>query len=274
MSVSDDVGNLFRRFGGDAGQYQEVARDDEAKQAALRWPLLNALDIAHAKPVPDAGRPALASSGWRAEPAIAPSAARNEQAAAQTAQAAAGDESTGPARLPLFARGHRHATMPPPVAPAQTGANRFSAPPAVASATTHTAGHSHAAANAPTISAAPAAGMPKPAVAATPSMPRREAQPIPAPPFLSERQTFAPAPFSSPLADNPRATFSVQAQQQGGSILSGLFGAKQAAPVEAPSAAPSKDLPTLFARLSRGHAAPARSLRDTLRSRFKADGDA
>jgi hypothetical protein len=103
---------------------------------------------------------------------------------------------------------------------------------------------------------------------------RREAQPIPAPPFLSERQTFAPAPINNPVADNSRAASSVSAQQQGGSILSGLFGAKQAAPSEARSAMPSKDLSTLFARLSRGQAAPARSLRDTLRSRFKADGDA
>src|SRR5262245_40258646 len=108
MSVSDDVGNLFRRFGGDAGQYQEVARDDEAKQAALRWPLLNALDIAHARPVPDAGRPVTAAAPvQRAEPAASSSAAQSEASAAA--------EPAAPARLPLFARGHRHATMPPPV---------------------------------------------------------------------------------------------------------------------------------------------------------------
>ena len=257
MSVSDDVGNLFRRFGGDAGQYQEVARDDEAKQAALRWPLLNALDIAHAEQVPDAERPATSSSAWRAEAAIAPSTARNEQAAAQTA---AGSESTGPARLPLFARGHRHATMPPPVAPAQPGANRFSAPPAVASAADRSADHNHAATNAPGIAAAPAA-----ATTSTSAV---------TPPFLSKRQTFAPTPINHPVADKSRLASSASAPQQGGSILAGLFGAKPAASSEARSTVPSKDLSTLFARLSRGSAAPAHSLRDTLRSRFKADGDA
>ena len=74
MSVADDVGNLFRRFGGDAGQYQEVARDDDAKHAALRWPLLNALDIAHPEPVPGAGRaaPSAASPDAGLQPQTAP----------------------------------------------------------------------------------------------------------------------------------------------------------------------------------------------------------
>ncbi|HEY4350573.1 MAG TPA: cellulose biosynthesis protein BcsP, partial [Paraburkholderia sp.] len=62
MSVSDDIGNLFQRFGGNPDRYQEVARDDEAKHAASRWPLLSALDIAHPEQVPGAGRPAPAMS--------------------------------------------------------------------------------------------------------------------------------------------------------------------------------------------------------------------
>ncbi|HWT35974.1 MAG TPA: cellulose biosynthesis protein BcsP [Paraburkholderia sp.] len=286
MSVSDDVGNLFRRFGGDAGQYQEVARDDEAKQAALRWPLLNALDIAHAAPVPEAGRltAQAASSDHRVEPAVSSS---QEDDAAQAANSASG--SNAPARLPLFARGHRHATMPPPVAPAQTGANRFSAPPAIAPATER----SHAAANAPSMSAAtPEAGIATQAAvaqAAAPTQPaqpvapvsrvsapqtRREGQAIPAAPFLSQRQTFAPTPFNNPLPEAARAVPSNAARQQGGSILSGLFAGKHSASSGAPSAAPSKDLSTLFARLAGAPAAPSRSLRDTFRSRFKADGDA
>ncbi|MBN3759145.1 hypothetical protein G3N95_39985 [Paraburkholderia sp. Tr-20389] len=285
MSVSDDVGNLFRRFGGDAGQYQEVARDDEAKQAALRWPLLNALDIAHTGPVPDAGRPAAptAASGFRAEPGVASAAGQGEQPV-RTA-ASSGSESSGPARLPLFARGHRHATTPPPVAPAQTGANRFSVPPAAA------AERSNTAANAPSMAAAaaapavaPVAAIATPAMAPAPSVPpvtpasrvsapQQEAQSAPPPSFLSKRQTFGPAVLARAVPESTRDVSRAPAQQQGGSILSGLFGGK-ATSSEAPAAAPSKDLSTLFARLSHGPAAPARSLRDTFRSRFKADGDA
>ncbi|MFP3556059.1 cellulose biosynthesis protein BcsP [Paraburkholderia sp. SIMBA_049] len=280
MSVSDDVGNLFRRFGGDAGQYQEVTRDDDAKHAALRWPLLNALDIAHVGPVPDAGRPA--SPAARVEPAPQASSAPAAQPADMVA-APVGSESTGPARPPLFARGHRHASMPPPVAPAQMGANRFSAPPAVAAAADRT----NAAANAPSMSAAPAAQTPAsvpPAstVAAAPATPpasrdaapQREAQAIQAAPFFAQHQTFARAPFENPAVEAARAKAPATAQQQGGSILSGLFGGTNPSQPEAPANAPSKDLSSLFARLSHGSAAPGRVLRDTFRSRFKADGDA
>ena len=280
MSVSDDVGNLFRRFGGDAGQYQEVTRDDDAKHAALRWPLLNALDIAHVGPVPDAGR--AASPTARAEPAAQASPAP----AAQPADTVATPESTGPARPPLFARGHRHASMPPPVAPAQMGANRFSPPPTVAA----TADRTNAAANAPSISAAPAAQTPAsvpPAstVAAVPATrpaspasrdaaPQREAPPVQVAPFFAQGQTFARAPFENPAVEAARAKPPAAARQPGGSILSGLFGGTNPSQAETPANAPSKDLSSLFARLSHGSAAPGRVLRDTFRSRFKADGDA
>ncbi|AMV45313.1 cellulose biosynthesis protein BcsP [Paraburkholderia caribensis] len=277
MSVSDDVGNLFRRFGGDAGQYQEVTRDDDAKHAALRWPLLNALDIAHTTPVPDAGRPV--SPAARVEPAAQASPAT----AAQPAAAAARSESTGPARPPLFARGHRHASMPPPVAPAQMGANRFSAPPSIAAAVDR----GNAAANAPGTSTVPAAQAhaavpPAPTVDAAPSTkpaspdaaPRREAQPVQAAPFFARHQTFARAPFENPPLEPARARPPATSQPQGGSILSGLFGGTNASQPATPANEPSKDLSSLFARLSHGSAAPGRSLRDTFRARFKADGDA
>ncbi|WP_109482817.1 cellulose biosynthesis protein BcsP [Paraburkholderia sp. C35] len=306
MSVSDDVGNLFRRFGGDAGQYQEVTRDDDAKHAALRWPLLNALDIAHPEPVPDASRPApKTASAARVEPTAQTAM---QAAPAPAAQPAATPDATGPSRPPLFARGHRHASMPPPVTPAAPmGASRFSPPPAVAPA----ADRVTAAANAPTMSAAsvapvaptaqtapaasapPAADMPTsvaPAttVVQTPSaplassapreaLPQRPRQVTQAAPFLADRQTFARTPFSQPVTERPSAMPSARpatSAQQGGSILSGLFGGGNAARGQASGTAPSKDLSSLFARLSHGAAAPSRSLRDAFRPRFKADGDA
>ncbi|PTB22785.1 hypothetical protein C9I57_03300 [Trinickia symbiotica] len=43
MSQSSDVENLFRRFGGNAADYQEVGREDGAEVARRRWPLLGSL---------------------------------------------------------------------------------------------------------------------------------------------------------------------------------------------------------------------------------------
>jgi len=252
MSVSDDVGNLFRRFGGDAGQYQEVARDDDAKEAALRWPLLNALDIVHAQPVPDAARKASTAS---------PAVSREQGAAVARAPqsqttADASTDAPGPARAPLFARGHRHSSMPPPVAQAPAAASRFSAP----------------------VAAAPDACDPAPVA----PIPATAAQTTPF--FSAPSQTFAAAPINKPVPrTNPQAR--QQASQQANpqpdrtepkseSILSTLFGGKATASQPEPIASgPSRDLATLFARLSHQPGAPARSLRDSL-SRLKRDGDA
>jgi hypothetical protein len=102
-------------------------------------------------------------------------------------------------------------------------------------------------------------------------MPQREAHPAQAASFLTQSQTFARTPFNKPVGEAARNAPSAPAQQQGGSILSGLFGGKT---VAQPEAAPSKDLGTLFARLSHGSAAPGRWLRDSLSARRKRDGDA
>jgi hypothetical protein len=305
MSVSDDVGNLFRRFGGDAGKYQEVARDDDAKHAALRWPLLNALDIAHTGPVPDAGRTV---SGSHAQHQAS---AAHDMRAADASNAATDAEASKPSRPPLFARGHRHTSMPPPVAPMPAGASRFSAPPAAASSEDR----ANAAANAASMSTAsavetaaraaqaspvqtqpmsaiqtqpahvaPVAQMPTlhmaPVMPASPQ-PAADVPPAPSPFATPQRearatqgQPFARASIEHPFAQSARTVPPTPASRQGGSILAGLFSGKRAAQQESADYSQSKDLATLFARLSRGTAAPARSLRDSLRSRSKADGDA
>jgi hypothetical protein len=89
MVVSDDIGNLFQRFGGDADGYQEFARDDDAKHAASRWPLVAALDISHAEPVSGARRPGRGQDG-PFEPAFLPAVVTAVTARApSTAQRAA-----------------------------------------------------------------------------------------------------------------------------------------------------------------------------------------
>jgi hypothetical protein len=121
MSVSDDIGNLFQRFGGNPDRYQEVARDDDAKHAASRWPLLSAVDIAQPEQVPGAGRPAPARPAVQA---LSPAAASAEDSNVTPDPVAAASP-----RSPLFARGHRHAMMPPPVDATRQATSRFSQPP-------------------------------------------------------------------------------------------------------------------------------------------------
>jgi hypothetical protein len=114
MSVSDDIGNLFRKFGGDAGAYQEVARDDEAQIARARWPLLATLDVEAHQSVPTVSvrTPGAAVQIKAAQPAANPARPAS--------------------KLPLFARGHRHATTPVPAVaapPRVVGAPRFAPAP-------------------------------------------------------------------------------------------------------------------------------------------------
>ncbi|QCP53720.1 hypothetical protein FAZ95_32425 [Trinickia violacea] len=117
MSVSDDIGNLFRKFGGNADAYQEVARDDEAKISRARWPLLASLDVEAHQDVPTVS-------------------VRTASAAGQikSVQPAAANPVRPASKLPLFARGHRHATTPIPAVaapPRVVGAPRFAPAPKV-----------------------------------------------------------------------------------------------------------------------------------------------
>ncbi|MEA3082431.1 MAG: cellulose synthase operon protein [Paraburkholderia sp.] len=45
MSSSSDIEKLFDHFGGDANAYQEIGRENEARSARTRWPLLVTLDL-------------------------------------------------------------------------------------------------------------------------------------------------------------------------------------------------------------------------------------
>ncbi|MGV2290228.1 cellulose biosynthesis protein BcsP [Trinickia sp. YCB016] len=111
MSVSDDIGNLFRKFGGNADAYQEVARDDESQIARARWPLLASLDVEAHQDVPTVSVRTTSAAGQIKS--VQPAAAKPVRPAS---------------KLPLFARGHRHATTPVPAvaaAPRVVGAPRF-----------------------------------------------------------------------------------------------------------------------------------------------------
>ena len=218
MSVSDDIGNLFQRFGGNPDRYQEVARDDEAKHAASRWPLLSALDIAHPEQVPGAGRPASAATTQapdEAKPApdvrsaaAAPGANPRAAASAEGGDVTHDPVTSAPLRSPLFARSHRHAMMPPPVDAARQAPSRFSPPPQAATAASdadaEAAPRQHAQPSSRTAAAGTQAST---STLRTPTAPAaepraandatREASRQPDAGFFADRkQTFAPAPIS------------------------------------------------------------------------------
>ncbi|SAL47487.1 hypothetical protein AWB70_03764 [Caballeronia cordobensis] len=120
MNTSRDIEKLFDHFGGNAGDYQEIGRENEARSARTRWPLLATLDFA---------QPAI--------PEIAPPREAQPNAARPRANEASGeaaDAHSTPTPTPihrgkqqLFTRPHRR-TIPPvnPPAAESLSALRFS----------------------------------------------------------------------------------------------------------------------------------------------------
>ncbi|CAB3666261.1 hypothetical protein LMG24238_01849 [Paraburkholderia sediminicola] len=114
MSSSSDIEKLFDHFGGDASAYQEIGRENEARSARTRWPLLVTLDLT---------QPAIPAIGQRRE--VAREAPAQEEAPEvdrhdTTPKDAA---SVTRAKAPLFTRSHRR-DIPPVAVAAQAGAPR------------------------------------------------------------------------------------------------------------------------------------------------------
>lgn len=116
MSDSNDISSLYRQFGGDPGQYQEIGRTNQAIAARERWPLLAAIQPGQGFVPPAVGaepaNSALPRSAWPpaaaipepsmlfpAEPEAAPEPAPIETAV-DDAQAA--EPHVVPARLEPF----------------------------------------------------------------------------------------------------------------------------------------------------------------------------
>ncbi len=210
MSSSSDIEKLFDHFGGDANAYQEIGRENEARSARTRWPLLVTLDLT---------QPTIPAIGQRREVA--------SEASAQDATLAVDRQGTTPkdtasvtcAKAPLFTRSHRR-DIPPVVVAAQPvappAASRFGAlepneditarsdvaPPV----TTHAPPQVPPVAAAPVPPVMPRAGIPPVAQFRTPAMPVTQAMagmplnavaPTAGIPALTPRVT-APAPISAP----------------------------------------------------------------------------
>lgn len=101
MNASRDIEKLFDNFGGNPAEYQEIGRENEARSARTRWPLLATLDFSQ-PPIPAVAQQSEARDKMRA-----PAATRLEM----------NDRTPGATPIkrsdaPLFARPHRRAVPP------------------------------------------------------------------------------------------------------------------------------------------------------------------
>lgn len=278
MSSSSDIEKLFDHFGGDANAYQEIGRENEARSARTRWPLLVTLDLT---------QPTIPAIGQHRE-------ARPQSQAVEAAVAVDRQDITPKdaasvtrAKAPLFTRSHRRDI--PPVAVAAPvngpkGASRFgeletksdAAPPTAVGAVRVEAVAPAAAQAASTAPQAPVQSTPAAASFASAAIPAgtaplapvpHSAQPVSVPPAIPLRppvmqavaarapgwaQTPAPArayaSTSVPLAPTAPA-----APTQPASILGKLFAPEPAFASAPPQPAKASDasapLQSVFDRL-------------------------
>jgi hypothetical protein len=250
MSSSSDIEKLFDHFGGDANAYQEIGRENEARSARTRWPLLVTLDLT---------QPAIPAIGQPREP--------KAQAPGSAAPTAVDRQDTTPkdvasvtrAKAPLFTRSHRRDIPPVVVAAASqpaapSGASRFGALEAEseskaqdASAGVRVDTVAQAAGSAPFGSVAPVAsvasasfGYVAPAVPVAPnaSVPVQPAAPF-APFAPAAAPTAAPA-LATPARFAPAAAFVAPATPVAGASPAFQFRTPATpTPSAAPAAAPT-----------------------------------
>ncbi|SAK58000.1 hypothetical protein AWB79_02475 [Caballeronia hypogeia] len=231
MNTSRDIEKLFDHFGGNAGDYQEIGRENEAKTARTRWPLLATLDFA--------------------QPTI-PEIAPRREVQLNSAQSRASDASGGAAspatpilrgRQPLFTRPHRR-TIPPvnPPAAESLSALRFSVLGESASKESETIPDSAFVAAAAMPAATPAPVETRPVT--NDSGVARQAQSGPVRPAATFGSGFLARRVSEAA---PAATQAIaQTQPQSQSILGKLFKPQQ---VPAAASAPADSLDSVFERL-------------------------
>ena len=134
MSPSSDIETLFGHFGGNAGDYQEIGRENEANTARTRWPLLVTLDLTQPS-IPAIVQRRDATSKQADDAAQAQTAEDGKPEASVSADTPLTGTALMRSKAPLFARPHRR-NIPPVTnvvkADAPRGAERFSALPRVA----------------------------------------------------------------------------------------------------------------------------------------------
>ncbi|WP_144151325.1 cellulose biosynthesis protein BcsP [Paraburkholderia sp. BCC1885] len=277
MSPSSDIETLFGHFGGNAGDYQEIGRENEASSARTRWPLLVTLDLTQPS-IPAVPQRRDAGSGPAADATQAPT--QTPDAGPQAVNGLANAERIATpqvrSKTPLFTRPHRRSIPPVDKAvkvEAPRGAERFSAVPMPAAQSELVASDVQTAAPAPAsgIPAAPAPQVPVAASAATPVAPVSHMPPA-----------FAPAPAMVPVAVPPvvaHATIpapafrpstppAVQSPAESPAAPPTFFNTRGAAP------APAAFMPPATATVSTAPAAPAAQAPSILGKLFQPAGTA
>jgi hypothetical protein len=241
MSASEDIRNLFGKFEGQAQQYQEVSRENQAGEARTRWPLLLSIALDESDRVPDVSDRAARVAGERPVP----------QAQASRESAPAFRVQNGPARSADAARaagsGPEAGPDMPPLLRSPLNAPAVHYPPIVTpeTSTRHSPdARDFAPAVVPVNHFAPASS--------TLSVPER-----------GLRADALPAPRASILARTAAATSSPQLMEAAprSSILGRMFTPAVADEMPAPragdrdDAAPrrSRDLQVIFSRLGSGN---------------------
>ncbi|MFM0172564.1 cellulose biosynthesis protein BcsP [Paraburkholderia sediminicola] len=276
MSSSSDIEKLFDHFGGDANAYQEIGRENEARSARTRWPLLVTLDLT---------QPTIPAIGQRRE-------AKPQSPAVETPVAVDRQDTTPKdaaavtrAKAPLFTRSHRRDIPPVAVAaPASVpkGASRFGEIESKNDATSQAGvGAGRVEAVAPVAAqaapaAAPAAAQSAPAATpfasaaipaqTTPLVPMpHAAQPASVPPAIplrppvmqtvaSTAPNWAQTPAPARAYASSTAPIAPAAPTQPASILGKLFAPEPASAPTPPQAA-----------ATRGESAPLQAIFDRLR---------
>ncbi|MFM0506903.1 cellulose biosynthesis protein BcsP [Paraburkholderia sp. RL17-373-BIF-A] len=260
MSSSSDIEKLFDHFGGDASAYQEIGRENEARSARTRWPLLVTLDLT---------QPTIPAIGQRREAKPQPLTVEAPVAVDRQDTTPKDAASATRAKAPLFTRSHRRDIPPVAVAAPATapkGASRFGELESKDDATSQAAvGAARVEGVAPVAAqAAPAVAPAQTApVASAPQAVQAAAIPL-RPPVMqtvssavpSWTQTPAPAraytTATAPIA--PTATTAPAAPTQPASILGKLFAPEPASAPPPPQAA-----------ATRGESAPLQAVFDRLR---------
>ncbi|GAA4328803.1 hypothetical protein GCM10023144_14970 [Pigmentiphaga soli] len=240
MDDSDDIANLFKQFGGQVDQYQEIGRANEAKLSRERWPLLSSVEATRAAPIPPvrpgAGQPA-ASGAPAAQPFLnalrPPGPGRVEP---QLAPAAAPQAPFIPQQTPF-------PQQPPQARQAAPAAASPPAPAALASTPAPAA-------------ATPAAAKPAPKAEFIPPRPRGGVQPAGREPGPGSPLSFNFMASSTPAAESPAAPAPPV----------------PSAPAAASTASAPQDLQSIFARLAqppRPEPAPSSDPNATLLQRLR-----
>jgi hypothetical protein len=72
MSRAEDVNTLFRRFGGDAGTYQEIVATQQVDSAVSKWPMLDQIRVQITPTAPSASLAGMAQQERFRQAMVAP----------------------------------------------------------------------------------------------------------------------------------------------------------------------------------------------------------